>query len=194
MRTLGIDPGSITTGYGMIEQQNNAFVTLVFGVVRLNAKASFPHRLKKLYDELAVLIEQHRPTRLALETAFYGKNAQSALKLGQVRGAIQVLAMNYGLEVLEYSPREVKKSLTGTGNASKEQVAFMVRKLLNLSTTGEFLDASDALGLALCDAFKHHALLESEMHALRDVRLQTQKRRYSSWKSFIDANPHLLRS
>lgn len=178
------------TGYGIIEAQNNSFVALAFGVVRLNAKDSFPHRLKKIYDELASLIEQHRPARLALETAFYGKNAQSALKLGQVRGAVQVLAMNYGLAVFEYSPREVKKSLTGVGNASKEQVAFMAKKLLNLSSAGKFLDASDALGLALCDAFKHHH--ENETAARQDARLRVQKRRQSSWKNFLDAHPHLI--
>lgn len=190
MRTLGIDPGSLTTGYGIIEAENNSFVALAFGVVRLNAKDAFAHRLKKIYDDLASLIEQHRPARLALETAFYGKNAQSALKLGQVRGAVQILAMNFGLEVLEYAPREVKKSLTGAGNASKEQVAFMVRKLLNLSSAGKFLDASDALGLALCDAFRQRSASGPALQT--DSRLHAQKRRHNSWKNFIEANPHLI--
>ncbi len=190
MRILGVDPGSLTTGYGIIEVAPQAFVALTFGAVHTDAQCAFALRLKKIYDELRTLIEQYRPERLSLETAFYGKNAQSALKLGQVRGAVMVLALNFGLEIAEYSPREVKQALTGKGNAAKEQVAFMVKKLLQLSDTGMVLDATDALGLALCDAFRHSsATLPTTLYSAHVPIRQHQR---SSWKKFIDAHPHLV--
>jgi crossover junction endodeoxyribonuclease RuvC len=190
VRILGVDPGSVTTGYGVIEAEREKFSALTFGVVRTDAQCAFAFRLKKIYDELRTLIEQYRPERLSLETAFYGKNVQSALKLGQVRGAVMVLALNFGLEIAEYSPREVKQALTGKGNAAKEQVAFMVKKLLQLSDTGMVLDATDALGLALCDAFKHgRADLPTTLHS---GRVPTRQHQRSSWKKFIDTHPHLV--
>ncbi|RFM24950.1 MAG: crossover junction endodeoxyribonuclease RuvC [Candidatus Thermochlorobacter aerophilum] len=190
MRILGVDPGSLTTGYGVIEAEQEKLSALTFGTVHTDAQCAFASRLKKIYDELHTLIERYRPERLSLETAFHGKNAQSALKLGQVRGAVMVLALNFGLEIAEYSPREVKQALTGKGNAAKEQVAFMVKKLLQLSDTVKFLDATDALGLALCDAFKHScANLPTILHS---SRIPTRQHQRSSWKKFIDAHPHLV--
>ncbi len=190
MRILGVDPGSVTTGYGVIEAEREKFSALTFGVVRTDAQCAFAFRLKKIYDELRTLIERYHPERLSLETAFYGKNAQSALKLGQVRGAVLVLALNFGLDIAEYSPRELKQALTGKGNAAKEQVAFMVKKILQLSDTGMVLDASDALGLALCDALKHRAPDPSGTLHIHPVQARQNQRK--SWKKFIDTHPHLI--
>ncbi|MCS7012361.1 MAG: crossover junction endodeoxyribonuclease RuvC [Chloroherpetonaceae bacterium] len=184
MRIIGIDPGSLTTGYGIIDAASQAVAAVDFGVVCTHAKEEMALRLKHIYDRLSQLLQQYRPTRLALETAFYGKNAQSALKLGQVRGVVLLLAVSYGLEITEYSPREVKQALTGNGNAAKEQVAFMVRKFLCLSDTGPFLDASDALGIALCDALRHNSP--------QAVTKRTLQRKSQSWKRFLEAHPHLI--
>lgn len=166
-----------------MDASSSILSALAFGVVRTDTKQPMTARLKKIYDDLCQLIVQHQPMRLALETAFYGKNAQSALKLGQVRGVVLLLAAHYGLEVAEYAPREVKQALTGYGNAAKEQVAFIVRQSLRLSDTGPFLDASDALGIALCDAFRYCRPVTTPHLPMRKTQ---------SWKHFLEANPHLI--
>ncbi len=186
MITLGIDPGTLFTGFGLIEKSGNALRAIDFGVIATNPKEAMPKRLKQIYDELAQRIEQYRPSKLSLETAFFGKNAQSALKLGQVRGAVMILAMNYGLAISEYAPREVKKAITGNGNAAKEQVAFMVRKMLSLNDEKKRADAFDALALALCDAFFLPQSIPSEI-----ARAPSKAK---DWKSFLEANPHLIAS
>jgi crossover junction endodeoxyribonuclease RuvC len=192
MITLGIDPGSLITGYGVIEMEQRAICAVAFGVIRTDAKQTMPFRLKKIYDDVDALISRYRPKRLSIETAFYGKNVQSALKLGQARGAIIALAMSRGLDVAEYSPREVKKALSGTGGAAKEQVAFMVKKILNLSDTGKFSDASDALGIALCDALRKGTPTEQQSLELSKSRNGSRQAKSNSWKNFLDANPHRL--
>lgn len=177
MITIGIDPGSLITGYGIVATDGKKMSATAFGVVRTDAKSAMPVRLKKIYDALAALIDVHRPKRLSLETAFYGKNVQSALKLGQVRGAVMLLGINAGLEVAEYAPREVKKAVTGNGAAAKEQVEFMVKRVLELETVGAFYDASDALAIALCDVQRASSPLPAKS---------------KDWKSFIAQNPHLV--
>ncbi|MDW8437669.1 MAG: crossover junction endodeoxyribonuclease RuvC [Chloroherpetonaceae bacterium] len=186
MTTLGIDPGTLFTGFGVVERDGKTFRAVDFGVIATNPNDEMPKRLKRIYDELSRVIETHKPQRVALETAFYGKNAQSALKLGQARGAAMILAMNYALPISEYAPREVKKAITGNGNAAKAQVEFMAKKLLSLETETARADAFDALAIALCDAF-----------SLSPPR-QTEPRRPApkakTWKAFLDANPHLIAS
>ncbi|MBC8043512.1 MAG: crossover junction endodeoxyribonuclease RuvC [Rhizobacter sp.] len=177
MITLGIDPGSLVTGYGVVQSEGKRLAGLDFGVIRTDARSPMPVRLKTIYDGLERLIETYEPERLSIETVFFGKNVQASLKLGQVRGAVMILAMNHGMEVAEYAPREVKKAVSGGGGAAKEQVAFMVQKILNLTDTGKFLDATDALALAICDANRSASPLAS--HA-------------KDWKSFIMENPHLV--
>lgn len=184
MTTLGIDPGTLFTGFGLIKADGDGFRAIEFGVIALNPDDEMPKRLKQLYDELTRLIETHQPQKVALETAFYGKNAQSALKLGQARGVAMLAAMNYGLPLSEYAPREVKKAIAGNGNAAKEQVKFMAKKLLALEETEARADAFDALALALCDAFFSQKP--------NRVQLPRAAPKAKDWKSFVAANPHLV--
>lgn len=195
MITLGVDPGSLITGFGLVKKQPGKAKLIDFGVIRTSPKEQMPLRIKRIYDGLEQLILRHHPARLSLETAFYGKNVQSALKLGQVRGAVMALAMNHGLEFAEYSPREAKKAITGNGAARKEQVAYMVKALLGVQETGKFLDATDALALALCDLLHLEAsqkavltLQKTNTHTLTSSR----PRNKSNWKSFIEQNPHIV--
>jgi crossover junction endodeoxyribonuclease RuvC len=195
MITLGVDPGSLITGFGLVKKETRAVKLIDFGVIRTNPKEQMPVRIKTIYDGLEKLILRFHPARLSLETAFYGKNVQSALKLGQVRGAVMVLAMNHGLEFAEYSPREAKKAITGSGAAQKEQVAFMVKALLGIQEIGNFLDATDALALALCDLLHVEAaqksvltLQKTDTHSLTSSR----PRNKTNWKSFIEQNPHII--
>jgi crossover junction endodeoxyribonuclease RuvC len=149
---LGIDPGSRCTGYGIIHDGAKGPVLVAYGVIRTDTD-NFPARLKQIYDGIYQVAREHHPTEMAIERVFMSKNADSALKLGQARGAAICAGMNAGLPVFEYAAREVKLSLVGKGSAEKSQVQHMVRFLLGV---GEVLpgDASDALGIAMCHI--HH--------------------------------------
>lgn len=150
MRVLGIDPGSNITGYGIVEKNGRDLKTLKWGAIRTKRNQSFPEKLKKIYDELSEVIKDYEPTVAAIENIFFAKNANSALKLGQVRGATIIAAANSGLEIAEYTPLEIKQSITGYGMADKNQVQSMVTKLLCLKETPKPFDASDALATAIC--------------------------------------------
>ncbi len=150
MRVLGIDPGSIITGYGIVEKNGNDLKTLKWGAIRTKRNQSFPEKLKKIYDDLTEIIKTYEPSVAAIENIFFAENAKSALKLGQVRGATILASINSGLETAEYTPLEIKQSITGYGRADKTQIQIMVTKLLCLKETPKPLDASDALAVAIC--------------------------------------------
>ena len=150
-RIIGIDPGSLRTGYGIVNLLGNAVTPVAWGVIRLGDSDSLPDRLYRIHTELSLLIEEHAPTEAAVEKVFMAKNASSALKLGQARGAAIVTCRAYGLSVHEYSAKEIKLAATGYGAASKEQVAGMVSRLLGLRASVP-ADASDALAMAFCRA------------------------------------------
>ncbi len=152
MIILGVDPGSLITGYGLIETDGNRFQVLEAGPIRLKSAGELPDRLLKLATELETRVRQYQPDALSLEKAFFGKNAQSALTLGYVRGVVLMLAARYKLQVAEYSPSEVKKAVCGYGKAEKAQVQEMVRLLLNLAEVPHPPDVADALALAICHA------------------------------------------
>ena len=150
-RILGIDPGSVRTGYGIVDVRGNAITPVAWGVIRTDGEGSFPDRLHKIHKELAELILLHRPAEAAVEKVFLARNASAALKLGQARGAAIVACGTHGLPVHEYSAREIKSAATGYGAASKEQVAGMVARLLGIREAVPD-DASDALAVAFCRA------------------------------------------
>jgi crossover junction endodeoxyribonuclease RuvC len=155
MRVLGIDPGSETTGWGVIESEGRKLKLVEFGVVCASPRESFPTRLLKIFDGIEQVIARLKPTDCSVEEAFYAANVKTALKLGQVRGAVLVAAERAKLEIHEYSPRLVKQTVVGYGNAEKHQVQEMVRLLLALSHVPEPHDAADALANAICHF--HHA-------------------------------------
>ncbi len=152
MRVLGIDPGSRVTGYGLIEGSLGDYRLIETGCIRV--AGDFPSRLRKIYRALEAIVAEHRPDAVALEEVFAGKNPKAALKLGQARGAAICAVLAHGEpEIYEYAPRLIKETLTGSGGATKEQVLFMVQRLLG--TERRFpLDASDALAVAICHL--HH--------------------------------------
>ncbi len=173
MRIIGIDPGTLFTGYGIIDFDKNELTHVASGVIKIEATKEQAPRLQKIYDELILIIKKYKPNEFSLETAFYGKNAQSALKIGYARGVSLLAAAHCNLNIKEYSPREIKKSVVGNGAASKEQVQFMIKKLLALNIAKLKLDETDALAVAVCHAFK--------------VTTPTSKSR--NWKEFVMDNP-----
>lgn len=150
MRVLGIDPGLRCTGYGIIDFAGSKTRVIQYGTIRTNAENSFPRRIQTVYDDISEVITEYSPDEFAIEEAFYSKNAKTALQLGHVRGVAILAAMHTGLPVSEYSAKKIKMAVTGRGGASKEQVQFMVKNMLELSTLPTPLDASDALACALC--------------------------------------------
>lgn len=147
---LGIDPGSRVTGYGLINSVGNRLEYIDCGCIRTESK-SFPQRLHTIFTELNLIIERYSPQQAAVEEVFMGKNASSALKLGQARGSAMVACLSHELEVAEYSARQVKQAVVGAGAADKSQVQHMVKALLNISDTLAE-DAADALAVAICHA------------------------------------------
>ncbi|NIR51078.1 crossover junction endodeoxyribonuclease RuvC [candidate division KSB1 bacterium] len=159
MRILGVDPGTVVMGFGIVESSSNGCTSLDFGCLRLSSKEGFPTRLKKIYDQLSSVIVQYQPDEFAIEDLFYAQNVKSALNMGHARGVAILAAVNYQIPTSEYSPREIKQAVVGNGAASKEQVQSMVQRMLSLPHLPEPLDASDALAVALCHVHRMEARL-----------------------------------
>jgi crossover junction endodeoxyribonuclease RuvC len=157
MRVLGLDPGSRRTGFGVVEKSGNSVRDIEHGFAAPGPRLDLPHRLHAIVARIGEVMDRHRPDCVAVEEAFYHESVRSTLVLGHVRGALLVAAIERGLAVAEYSPREVKLSVTGGGAASKEQVAFMVCRLLGMRGAPQ-ADAADALAVALCHL--HRARME----------------------------------
>jgi crossover junction endodeoxyribonuclease RuvC len=172
MRILGIDPGSRTTGYGIVNGNGETLVAT--DVVRLDSADDHPDRLKRIHDRLTALIGEHDPEAFSIEMPVYGQNPQSMLKLGRAQAAAMMAALDADLSIAQYTPKEIKKSVTGNGNASKKQVRFMVASILGIDADDLTHDAADALATALC-------------HNNRDAHDEGES--YTGWASFVDANP-----
>ena len=148
---LGIDPGTAVTGYGVVAKAGGGAVSLVeCGVVRTSAGEPLAVRIMEIFNEVCELIDRHDPLVLVVEDVFQGKNVKSALMLGHARGAILLAGALRGIQIAEYTPREIKKAVVGNGNASKDQVAFMVQQQLKLKTAPSPNDAADGVAAALC--------------------------------------------
>jgi crossover junction endodeoxyribonuclease RuvC len=165
VRVLGIDPGSETTGWGVVEGDSNGqrYSLIEFGAVKLSTSATFSSRLLKISRTLEEVIDRLRPDACAIEEAFYSVNPKVLLKLGQVRGVALLAAERAALEIGEYAPRLVKQTVAGYGNAEKQQVQQMVRVLLSLTAVPEPHDAADALAVAICHF--HHAGMKQRLAA-----------------------------
>ena len=173
MIILGIDPGSLRMGYGVVQVEGRTYRALDYGVWNLASISEHGDRLKAIYAYVAALIEQHVPQVCAVEMPVYGRNPQSMLKLGRAQAAAMLAALHADLPVAQYTPKTVKQSVTGNGNAAKEQVRYMVERLLVYSDQAAALrhDASDALAIALC-----HCHRSAPKH-------------YADWSAFLRANP-----
>lgn len=177
LRVLGIDPGSRITGYGLVEQEGSRLIHLDNGAVFTDSAADFPGRLQQIFNGITQIIEQFRPDHVAVENIFFATNPQSALKLGQARGAAIVAAVHAGLPVSEYTALQVKQAVVGQGKASKEQVQKMLKALLGLPEIAQ-ADASDALAVAVCHIHSH-SLAARTVTAVKRV-----KRSPSSWRDY----------
>jgi crossover junction endodeoxyribonuclease RuvC len=150
MLTLGIDPGTAITGYGLVEGRGDRLTLVECGIITTPAGDPLPRRLHALHTGLAHLIEQHHPQSAAVEELFFARNARTALAVGQARGVVLLALTETGLPIFEYTPLQVKQAVTGYGRAEKQQVQAMVRVLLGLSAVPEPDDAADAVAVAIC--------------------------------------------
>jgi crossover junction endodeoxyribonuclease RuvC len=174
MIILGVDPGSRATGYGLVDRTDGDEQLVASDTIRLGGTDDHPTRLKRIYDALVEVIDTHEPDEFAIEMPVYGQNPQSMLKLGRAQAAAMMAALNRDLPVAQYTPKEVKKSVTGNGNASKKQVRFMIDSILSTDDADFTHDAADALATALC-------------HGNRDAHGDAES--YTGWTSFVEANP-----
>ena len=173
---LGIDPGTIIMGYGLIHIIDNKIKPLSIGVIKLEKYEDHSLRLKKIFERTVAIIEEYKPDELAIEAPFFGKNVQSMLKLGRAQGVAIAAALSKNIPITEYSPKKIKMSITGNGNASKEQVAAMLKQMLGIDTEKHYLDATDALGAAVCHHFQNK------------TGSSGAKKSYGSWKAFVNDN------
>ena len=169
MRVLGIDPGSETLGWGVVDGSGSKYALVGFGTVRSDPRERFSHRLLNIYNGVAELMAEHSPDVLSVEDTFYAVNVGVALKLGQVRGTMLLLAEQRGIEIAEYAPRLVKQTVVGYGNAEKQQVQEMVKILLRMKSIPAPHDAADALAIAICH-FHHAGLKQKIENAKRAAR------------------------
>ncbi len=176
MIILGIDPGSIVCGYGLIEKKGKAISVVEYGVIKAKKRTEiFYDRLREIYLRLNSVIARNKPDYSVFETMFYSKNAQSLIKLSHARSSAILASLTNNIPIVEFTPREIKKSVTGNGNASKQQVQFMVKEILKIEETPEFYDVSDALATALCFHFKEY----SEVYS----------KNIKDWKKYIEEHP-----
>jgi crossover junction endodeoxyribonuclease RuvC len=150
MRVLGIDPGTMVTGFGVVDDIKGKLSSVSYGTIEGKRKDSFPDRLKMMFDGLSKVIADYKPDQISLESAFYGKSVKTAIKIGEARGVAIVCAALAEIPLFEYAPTEIKLAVVGVGNAQKVQVSKMVKILLSLSEVPEKYDATDALAIAIC--------------------------------------------
>jgi crossover junction endodeoxyribonuclease RuvC len=177
---LGIDPGTVLMGIGVIQVNGAVLSMKAMDVLKLPATASVHKKLELIYSKVTDLVRVHQPTELAIEAPFFGKNVQSMLKLGRAQGVAIAAAIQAGLSVTEYSPRKIKQSITGNGNADKLQVLKMLQRILSFEENPKHLDATDALAVALC-------------HHYQANQLQKSSTKVSGWEDFLKKNPGKIR-
>jgi crossover junction endodeoxyribonuclease RuvC len=183
---LGVDPGTVVMGYGLIGIEKKQAHLISLGVVKLDKLSDHSLRLKRIYERITSLIEQYTPDELAIEAPFFGKNVQSMLKLGRAQGVAIAAAINRDMVVNEYSPKKIKQAITGNGNATKEQVASMLQSILKFKETPEFLDATDGLAAAYCHFIQSNSKLPKTQS---DSLKPTKKKKNTTWESYVNANP-----
>ena len=177
---LGIDPGTTIMGFGLIKivKKNMQFIQL--NELQLSKYDNHYQKLKIIFERTIELIDTHNPDEIAIEAPFFGKNVQSMLKLGRAQGVAMAASLHRNIPITEYSPKKIKMAITGNGNASKEQVAGMLKSLLNLKEfPTKYLDASDGLAVAVCHHFNSRTVADTKS--------------YSGWESFLKQNPDRLK-
>jgi crossover junction endodeoxyribonuclease RuvC len=184
VRVFGIDPGSERTGYGCVDTDGRNHRLVVCGALKMPASASFPERLRQIHEGLTSLIAEHRPDQVAIENLFHSVNVRSALKLGHARGVAMLAAVQAGVQVVEYTPAEIKRAVVGYGRAEKKQVQDMVRLLLALDAPPTPHDAADALAVAICHV---HNAGGAPQHLVEDAR--RLPRSWRNWRPPAGSRP-----
>ena len=175
---LGIDPGTNIMGYGLIKKSNDKINFLYLDVILLHKVDTHNLKLKKIFETTNQIIKTYSPDEIAIEAPFFGKNAQSMLKLGRAQGAAIIASVVNSIPITEYAPKKIKLAITGNGKSSKEQVAGMLVQMLNLEKMPKYLDATDGLAAAVCHALQN------------DVIIKNKK---ESWSQFLKKNPERMR-
>lgn len=184
---LGIDPGTQVMGYSLIAVDRSKMELLEMSILKLNARLDNYERLRQIHLKITEIIDRHQPQCFAIEAPFFGKNVQSMLKLGRAQGVAIAAAMQAGLEVFEYSPKKIKQAITGNGNAGKDQVWKMLQQLMKLAEFElRYLDASDALAVAVC----HHFQESSPLTGPGSGPVKGGKK--SGWDDFVRNHPHRI--
>ena len=178
---LGIDPGTRFLGYGLLRITNDKVTVLQYGVLNLTKYNTQGAKFLKIHERVLGIIEEFLPDEIAIESPFFGKNIQSMLKLGRVQGMVMSLAFSKSIPIAEYEPKKIKQSVTGNGNASKEQVAKMVEIIGNIKLDAKMHDATDALGIAICHHF-HNKNISSTLKGTK-----------KGWGAFVTENPERIK-
>ena len=173
---LGVDPGTNILGYAILQVSGKQLHVPDMGVVYMSHLDQHQYKLKRIFERLQSIIRTYTPKEMAVEAPFYGKNPQSMLKLGRAQGVAIAAAITNGVEVSEYAPKRIKQAVTGSGNASKEQVAAMLENILRVKFDQQYMDASDALATALCHYYASSSKLKGQ-------------KRYSDWSAYLKDNP-----
>ncbi len=176
---LGIDPGTLVMGYGLIHVEGKKASLIEMDVLKLSRMKDHYERLQLIHARVNELIRQFQPTSFAIEAPFFGKNVQSMLKLGRAQGVAIATAMHAGLPVTEYSPKKVKQSVTGNGNADKEQVWLMLQRILSIGERPDYFDATDALAVAVCHFYQESSPLAAVSKA-------------KGWEQFLQKHPERI--
>lgn len=172
---LGLDPGTNVMGYGLIGVTGKKIALINTGVIHLSKLENHQLKLKSIFEKVTFLVREYKPDEVSVEAPFFGKNVQSMLKLGRAQGVAMAAVLTNDIPIVEYSPKKIKQSITGNGNASKEQVAGMLQTILNFKELPKYLDATDGLAAAVCHYFQGGS--------------DSQKKSYSGWDAFLKENP-----
>ncbi|MBC7450356.1 MAG: crossover junction endodeoxyribonuclease RuvC [Cytophagales bacterium] len=183
---LGIDPGTNVMGYGLILIKGNQLSLIQFGVIHLSKYEGHALKLSKIFERITSIIEEYHPDEMAIEAPFFGENVQSMLKLGRAQGVAIAAAISRQVPIFEYSPKKIKQSVTGNGNASKAQVASMLSTILSFTEIPKLLDATDALGVAVCHYFQDGVIATAKK--------PTAKKKAGDWGAFIKDNPDKVKT
>lgn len=183
---LGVDPGTMVMGYGLVQQKGKELSIIRMGVLKLNKLENQAMKLKTIFERMLEIVEEYKPDEMAIEAPFFGKNVQSMLKLGRAQGVAMAAALYRDIPIFEYAPRTIKQTITGNGNASKEQVSKMLQAMLKFEEMPKYLDATDALAAAVC----HYLDRGKDVNYTKPK--QSRKSSGSQWAQFVQQNPDRL--
>ena len=187
---LGIDPGTMVMGYGVVKEVGKNMELLTMGVINLKKLENQALKLKKIFERVLEIINEYHPDELAIEAPFFGKNVQSMLKLGRAQGVAMAAALYRDIPIFEYSPKTIKQTITGNGNATKEQVAKMLHFMLKFDEDPEFFDATDAVAAAVCHAIDKGKDVNYTKHTTEKAKAA----RKPDWSQFVAQNPDRIKN